>query len=167
MLEISPAGSDLFASAAEAIVNPVNCVGVMGKGLALEFKQRFPENFLSYRRACESADRPDDLLGTVIPWRSPSGLWILNAPTKLHWRDPSRAEYVRSAMEAIDAFCRSNRIASCCMPALGCGLGGLDWDRQALPAIRAIADPSPIRYSGIAPLPSPARSAPSGRMRVR
>jgi len=121
---------DLFASGAEAFVNPVNCVGVAGKGLALEFKRRFPDNYAAYRLACEEAalrvGRPVVFeLPVMRPRRRP--WFIINFPTKDHWRRPSRLEWIESGLEFLLADVRQLSILSIAMPALGCGLGGLPW----------------------------------------
>lgn len=118
---------DLFGSGAEALVNPVNCVGVMGKGLALAFKRRFPDNFARYQRACQAQQvRP----GKMFVVQRPLGAYprfIINFPTKRDWRDASRLDDVALGLSDLVAVVRDNAISSVAVPALGCGLGGLDW----------------------------------------
>lgn len=116
------AGS-LFDSSAQTIVNPVNTVGVMGAGIALEFKRRYPAMFRAYKRFC---DRGELTTGKLFLHRTPDK-WILNFPTKQHWRNPSRIEWVE---EGLDKFVRTytvQGITSIAFPRLGCGHGGLEW----------------------------------------
>ena len=110
---------------------------MMGKGLALEFKQRFPANYDLYRRACSRK-----LLhpGAVCIWHGlPSELpgYIINAATKDHWRSPSKMEYVLSALYYIKNNIEDLKLQSIAIPALGCGLGGLDW-KLVRPSIHAV-----------------------------
>lgn len=116
-------------SGADALVNPVNCVGVMGKGLALEFKKRFPYNFKVYQEACESGQmQPGKML--VVPLGGKPTLaskCIINFPTKRHWRNPSRMEDIEAGLMDLAHVVFDNNIASVAVPALGCGLGGLSW----------------------------------------
>lgn len=120
-----------FTNCVDAIVNPVNCVGQMGKGLALEFKKRYPRNFEIYKQAC------DDGLVTVgsVFWES-AGIKvgdgpsiIANFPTKKHWANPSRIDWIESGLlnMAKTINHKPYAIRSIAIPALGCGLGGLDW----------------------------------------
>jgi O-acetyl-ADP-ribose deacetylase (regulator of RNase III) len=117
------AKGDLFADGADALVNPVNCVGVMGKGLALEFKKRFPKNFKAYELYCE--------LGYLDPGETfnyeERDRFIINAATKNHWKGQSRIEYIRDCLNSIRVTLLQNNIESIAIPALGCGLGGLSW----------------------------------------
>jgi O-acetyl-ADP-ribose deacetylase (regulator of RNase III) len=126
---------DLLQADAEAIVNTVNCVGVMGRGLALQFKQAYPENFRAYEAACRRGDlRPGRMLVFETGLANPR--YIINFPTKRHWRDRSRMEDIDSGLTTlVDDICR-RRITSIAIPPLGCGLGGLDW-RNVRPRIEA------------------------------
>jgi O-acetyl-ADP-ribose deacetylase (regulator of RNase III) len=125
MIEISR--GNLLTAEVDALVNTVNCVGYMGKGIALQFKQAFPENFKHYELACEAGEvQPGRMLvhdkgGLVKP------RWIINFPTKRHWRGKSRLEDVRAGLEALIADVQRLGIRSIAVPPLGCGLGGLDW----------------------------------------
>lgn len=116
------AGS-LFESDAEALVNTVNTVGVMGKGIAKEFKARYPENFRIYADACRTGTLQT---GRLISFREGEKL-IVNFPTKKHWRDPSKYEYITSGLLALESLILDLPIKSIAIPALGCGNGGLDW----------------------------------------
>lgn len=111
----------------DAIVNAVNCVGVMGKGIALQFKQRWPANFTEYAAACNA--------GNVRPGRMSihalSGLvqpqYIINFPTKDHWREGSRIQFIEEGLVDLVAQVRRLGIRSIAIPPLGCGNGGLYW----------------------------------------
>jgi O-acetyl-ADP-ribose deacetylase (regulator of RNase III) len=120
---------NLLEAEVEALVNAVNTVGVMGKGIALAFKQRFPENFTAYAAACGAGEVQ---VGRMFVHRQTAGAfprWIINFPTKKHWRDPTRIEWVETGLVALAEVVRENQIRSIALPALGCGNGGLDWDR--------------------------------------
>ena len=117
---------NIFDSACEALVNPVNCVGVMGKGLALQFKRRFPANFTSYTAACRRRDLAPGRLH-VFDTGAGAPRLIVNFPTKLHWRDPSRLDHVTQGLHALTGAIAANTIRSIAIPPLGCGLGGLSW----------------------------------------
>jgi O-acetyl-ADP-ribose deacetylase (regulator of RNase III) len=111
----------------EALVNPVNCVGVMGKGLALAFKRSFPAVFAEYARACKAGEI---VLGRVqlVETRAESGpKFVINFPTKNHWRGKSTLDDVRTGTVDLVKQIRTRNIRSIAIPALGCGLGGLEW----------------------------------------
>jgi len=119
---------DLFQEEAEAIVNTVNCVGVMGRGIALQFKKQFPENFKEYELACKQNEVvPGKMLihetGSLIGPK-----YIINFPTKRHWRGASRMEDIESGLQALADVINKLEIKSIALPPLGCGLGGLDWN---------------------------------------
>ncbi len=117
---------DLFDVKADIRVNTVNCVGVMGAGVALAFKQRYPEMFRDYRYDCKSgAIRP----GKMHIWKSLSGDWVINFPTKRDWREPSRYEDIDAGLIDLREYLDSVGPVSVALPALGCGHGGLDWSR--------------------------------------
>jgi O-acetyl-ADP-ribose deacetylase (regulator of RNase III) len=118
---------NLIESDSEALVNTVNCVGYMGKGIALQFKQAFPANFKHYETACHAGDMaPGKMMihdngGLVNP------RYIINFPTKRHWKGKSRIEDVESGLKALVADVQRLGIRSIAVPPLGCGLGGLEW----------------------------------------
>lgn len=122
---------DLLTSTAEALVNPVNTVGVMGKGLALAFRRAHPDSYAAYRTACGNGELR---VGKVFPTRRDGG-WIVHFPTKRHWRDPSRMEWIESGLSDLVRFLRENDVRSVAVPALGCGLGGLAWE-EVEPVVR-------------------------------
>lgn len=118
---------NILAEDVEALVNPVNCMGVMGKGLALQFKNFSPENFKAYKLICEGGKmKPGHLfVFTTYPLVNPT--WIINFPTKRHWRDKSKLDDIRAGLADLVSVVRFHRIKSIAIPALGCGLGGLEW----------------------------------------
>lgn len=115
---------DLFASEAQTLVNTVNCVGIMGKGIALEFKKRFPEMFRDYAKRCAAGQVR---LGRPYLYKQLVGPWILNFPTKDHWRSLSRLEDIVAGLEHLEAHVREWGITSLAVPPLGCGNGQLEW----------------------------------------
>ena len=132
----SYAQGDLLQADAQALVNPVNTVGVMGKGLAAQFKKTFPENFHAYAAACE---RGVVALGEMFvfdygPAAAPR--WIINFPTKSHWRQASNIDDIYAGLDDLRRHIQHLGISSVAVPALGCGLGGLDHN-DVLPAIKA------------------------------
>ena len=120
---------NLLEAEAEALVNTVNCVGFMGKGIALQFKQAFPENFEAYSRACKVGEvRPGRMF--VFETRAMIGpRYIINFPTKRHWKGKSRVEDIDDGLDALIEEVVRLGIKSIAVPPLGCGLGGLDWKR--------------------------------------
>jgi len=120
---------DILKSEAEALVNTVNCVGVMGRGIALQFKNAFPENFKAYAAACKRGEvQPGRMFvfgtGQLTPPR-----YIINFPTKRHWRGKSRIEDIEAGLTALAEVIRDKRIRSIALPPLGSGLGGLEWSK--------------------------------------
>ena len=112
----------------EAIVNTVNTVGVMGKGIALMFKQAYPDNFQQYSIAVK---RNEIGIGRVLPVETGNLMgpkWILNFPTKKHWRQPSQLEWIESGLHDLTRTIERLGIRSVAVPPLGCGAGGLEWD---------------------------------------
>lgn len=123
MLELIEKGN-IFNSSCEFLVNPVNCVGVMGKGLALEFKNKYPLNFEIYKKACDNASfNIGNLL--IVPV---DNKFIVNFPTKKHWRNKSDLEFIKIGLEELKVAIKDFNIKSIALPKLGCGLGGLDWN---------------------------------------
>jgi O-acetyl-ADP-ribose deacetylase (regulator of RNase III) len=150
---------NLLESAAEALVNTVNTVGVMGKGVALMFKEAFPQNFRDYEAACRAREvcvgkmfvtRRDGFLGPK---------WIINFPTKAHWRNPSKLEWVADGLDDLVAVVTKNQIGSIALPPLGAGNGGLDWPSvrdlvvsrlSALEDVRVIIYEPTMQYQNVA-----------------
>src|ERR1039457_2510055 len=115
---------DMFSSEAQTLVNTVNCVGVMGKGVALAFKERFPEMYRDYVRLCD-ARRVQ--LGEPYLYKQLTGPWILNFPTKDHWRSVSRLSDIIRGLQYLEEHYEEWGITSLAVPPLGCGQGGLEW----------------------------------------
>jgi O-acetyl-ADP-ribose deacetylase (regulator of RNase III) len=118
---------DLLQADAEALVNPVNCVGVMGRGLAAQFKRAYPTNFTAYAQACKRHEVQPGRMLIVATGRRTNARWVINFPTKRHWRDNSRLDDIDSGLAALVADVNRLGIRSIAVPPLGCGLGGLEW----------------------------------------
>jgi len=121
--------TEIFQSPARVLVNTVNIVGVMGKGIAKEFKDYYPEMFTQYQRLCE---RGEFQVGQLWLFKTPRK-WILNFPTKKHWRQSSRPEYIEAGLEKFVNTYAENSITSISFPMLGCGNGELDWEQTVQP----------------------------------
>ncbi|HET6456108.1 MAG TPA: macro domain-containing protein [Armatimonadota bacterium] len=134
--------ADLFVIQADAIVNPVNCKGVMGKGIALEMKKRYPRSYRAYKAACEwSHLRPGVLLYVAGQGGERS---VVHFPTKDHWTQPSRLEWIQAGLEDLQRHYAAWGLKSIAMPQLGCGLGGLNWD-DVRPLFFAALEPEPLK----------------------
>ena len=118
---ISYVRGNLLEADVEALVNTVNTVGVMGKGIALQFKNRFAANFLAYAQACKLGQVQTGLMFVTEPQELMGPRWIVNFPTKRHWRDPSRLEWVVDGLQDLRSFLVSNAVPSIALPALGAG----------------------------------------------
>lgn len=155
---------DVLSESAEALVNTVNCMGVMGRGVALQFKRRFPENFKAYELACKK--------GEVFPGKmfvfETGDLFpriIINFPTKLHWRQGSRMDFIDAGLADLVRILRERNVTSVAVPPLGCGLGGLEWN-EVRPKIEAALDSVPglsavLFEPGAAPATMVAGKAPN------
>ena len=121
---------NLMASQDAVLVNTVNTVGVMGKGIALQFKDEFPHNFEVYADACRKGELYPGKLLIVKDYSTRYGeKTIVNFPTKVHWRNPSRYEYIEKGLVALRKYLEDEKVESISIPPLGCGNGGLDWRR--------------------------------------
>ena len=114
---------NLLEDDAQALVNTVNTVGAMGKGIALQFKQRFPANFVAYAQGCKLGQMQTGRMFVSEPGELTGPRWLVNFPTKQHWRDPSRLEWVVDGLQDLRGFLMSNAVQSIALP----GLGGLPW----------------------------------------
>jgi O-acetyl-ADP-ribose deacetylase (regulator of RNase III) len=161
---IEPGKGNLLEADVEALVNTVNCVGHMGKGIALQFKQAYPDNFAAYQKAVRASEvRPGSMFvfetGLVINPR-----FIINFPTKRHWRGKSRMEDIDSGLVGLVREIKTRSIRSIAVPPLGCGNGGLDWHEvrpRILKALEPLADLRVLLYtpSGApAPVEMPVRT---------
>lgn len=118
---------DILNCEAEAIINTVNCVGVMGRGLALQFKNKYPQNFQAYHQACKLGQVQ---IGKMFVFQVNSLIfpkYIINFPTKNHWRGKSQMEYIETGLQDLISVIQEHQIRSIAIPPLGAGLGGLDW----------------------------------------
>ena len=118
---------DILKAKADALINTVNCVGVMGRGIALQFKKAFPEVFKAYESACKRGEVMPGKVSVYDLNRFEQPHYVINLPTKRHWRGKSRIEDVESGLVALVAEVRRLGIKSVAVPPLGCGLGGLQW----------------------------------------
>lgn len=119
---------NILAEDAEAIVNTVNCVGIMGRGIALQFKNAYPENFKAYAAACNRHEVQPGRMFVFETGRLTNPHYIINFPTKRHWRGKSRIEDIKAGLIALVEEIRTRNIHSIAIPPLGSGLGGLDWN---------------------------------------
>ena len=131
---------DLMQSPAQVLVNTVNTVGVMGKGIAKDYKKIYPEMFKRYQELCEN-----NLfnVGQLWLYKTPHK-WVLNFPTKKHWRQPSKIEYIEAGLEKFVKTYTEKRITSIAFPMLGCGNGELDWNNQVKPQMEKYLKNLPI-----------------------
>ena len=127
---------DIFESSAQVLVNAVNTVGVMGAGIALSFKNRYPAMFNEYRSLCNKK-----LLvpGRLYLWRG-ADKQVLLFPTKEHWRNPSKLEYIELGLKEFRRTWKQLGITSIALPKLGCGYGGLDWEKVKLLMEKYLSD---------------------------
>ncbi|HET6568938.1 MAG TPA: macro domain-containing protein, partial [Rhodothermales bacterium] len=153
---------DILKADEEALVNTVNCVGVMGKGIALQFRNKYPENYEAYADACKAKELKVGRMfvfdrGALIPGAWPR--YIINFPTKEHWRGKSKLEYVLRGLDTLVDEVRRRGITSIAVPPLGCGNGGLKW-REVRPAIeRAFARLPDVRVLLYEPAGAPKADA--------
>jgi O-acetyl-ADP-ribose deacetylase (regulator of RNase III)/uncharacterized protein YwgA len=132
---------DMLKADADALVNTVNTVGVMGKGIALQFKEAFPYNNKEYVRACKDNElAPGKLLAVWDSNLLYGRKLIVNFPTKVHWRQPSQYEYIEKGLRAIRELIIKENIKSIAIPPLGSGNGGLDWNKVKPMIIESLRD---------------------------
>lgn len=153
MIEIR--SGNLLLADAEALVNTVNCVGVMGKGIALQFKQAFPDNYDFYRDACtKDLVKPGAMLtyetGSMVNPRV-----IINFPTKRHWKGKSKLEDIEKGLSALKSEVRRLGIKSIAIPPLGCGNGGLEWEQVRPLIVETFMELPDVRVLLYAPTGSP------------
>lgn len=152
---IERAQGDLLIADTEALVNTVNCVGVMGKGIALQFKKAFPENFKAYEAACRREEVRPGRMFVFETGQMFNPRYIINFPTKRHWRGKSRYEDIESGLKALVREVRQQKIRSIAVPPLGSGLGGLQWSRVKGMITAAFADMPDVRVKLYEPKSSP------------
>ncbi len=139
--------NDIVTADAEALVNTVNCVGVMGRGIALQFRKAFPENFAAYKVVCDRGELHPGQLFVYVQNQLTNPRYIINFATKDHWKGKSRLNYIDSGLKALVQEVQQRGIHSIAIPPLGCGLGGLSWSDvrpriehafSALPDVRVL-----------------------------
>ncbi len=134
---------------AEALVNAVNCVGVMGKGVALQFKEAYRNNFVQYKQACTMGKVQPGQMFITETGNVSNPRYIINFPTKRHWRAKSRSVDIENGLRSLVADIQQLNISSIAIPALGCGNGGLNWDeirQQIEVAVSSLSDVRIILY---------------------
>ncbi|MDD9875296.1 MAG: macro domain-containing protein [Gammaproteobacteria bacterium] len=156
---------NLFDSNAQTLCNAVNTVGVMGAGIAKEFKSRYPEMFADYKQRCEEKRV---LIGKPYCWKpaDESARWVLIFPTKRHWRNPSQIEWLESGLQHLTENYKKWGIRSLAMPALGCSLGGLDW-KHVRPLMEKYLDEMDVPVEIYEPLPNSKKHIRKRRIRSR
>lgn len=136
---------DMLREDVEALVNTVNCVGIMGRGIALQFREAFPENYKKYAAACKREEvRPGKMFIVETGWLT-NPKFIINFPTKRHWRGKSRIEDIESGLEALHGDIQRLHIHSIAVPPLGSGLGGLHWPDVRVRIEQALGDLRSVR----------------------
>ncbi|MGC5286935.1 macro domain-containing protein [Micromonospora sp. DT231] len=144
------AQGNLLTADAVALVNAVNTVGVMGKGIALQFKRAYPANYAAYRAACAAKEVKLGQMFLFDSARPGPGRYVINFPTKGHWRTGSKVTDVQAGLSDLVRVVRAHDISTVAVPALGCGNGGLDWEDirplierafAALPHVRVLVFP--------------------------
>ncbi len=147
---------DILREDAEAIINTVNCVGVMGRGIALQFKNSFPQNFKAYAVACKNEEVQPGRMFVFETGQLTNPRYIINFPTKRHWRGKSRMEDIETGLKDLVEVIHQYNIRSVAIPPLGSGLGGLDWS-EVRPRIEEAMQPlSDVRVIIYAPKGAPA-----------
>lgn len=131
--------TSILDSQAQTLVNTINTVGVMGKGLASAMRDRYPDMFTAYKRLCDAGEID---IGKLWLWKA-SDQWVLNFPTKKHWRNPSKLEYVEAGLQKFAQEYDRKGIFEISFPRLGCGNGGLKWD-DVRPLMERYLGPLPI-----------------------
>lgn len=148
---------NILAEDAEALVNTVNCVGVMGRGIALQFKNAFPENFMQYERACQRGEVQPGRMFVVETGQLNLPKYIINFPTKRHWRGQSRMEDIDAGLVDLQRVIREREITSIAIPPLGSGLGGLNWDDVRPRIVDALRGLTNLRVVIFEPSGAPAK----------
>jgi O-acetyl-ADP-ribose deacetylase (regulator of RNase III) len=147
---------NILEEEAEALVNTVNCVGFMGRGIALQFKKAWPENFKAYAAACRRQEVQPGRMFVFETGQLTNPRYIINFPTKRHWRGKSRMEDIEAGLEALVGEIRQRGIRSVALPPLGAGLGGLKWAEVRARIERAMHDLPDVRTVVFEPGQTPA-----------
>lgn len=157
---------DVVRADAEALVNTVNCVGVMGRGVALQFRKAFPENYQAYRAVCDRAELQPGMMLVHDLGRLTNPRYIINFPTKRHWKGKSRLEDIESGLTALVREVRARGITSIAVPPLGCGLGGLRWSDVRPRIERAFAELPDVQVQLFEPVGEPSPDVVAREARV-
>jgi len=131
---------NLLDEPVEALVNTVNTVGVMGKGIALMFKERFPKNMAAYSQACKAGQVTTGKMFVTETGELMGARWIINFPTKQHWRDKSKIEWIEEGLQELKQFIIEHQVKSIAIPPLGAGNGGLNWHEVKSKIEAALSD---------------------------
>ncbi|WP_372022626.1 macro domain-containing protein (plasmid) [Tistrella mobilis] len=153
---ISFTTGDILAADADALVNTVNCVGVMGRGIALQFRNAFPANFEAYAAACKLGDVRPGRMFIFETGALTSPRYIINFPTKRHWRGKSRMEDIEAGLQALVETIRRLELRSIAIPPLGAGLGGLPWDAVRARIVEAVSPLTEVQVIVFEPRDAPA-----------
>ena len=153
---------DILAEDAEALINTVNCVGIMGRGIALQFKKAFPDNFKAYEAACKREEVQPGRMFVFETNQLTNPRYIINFPTKRHWRGKSRIEDIDAGLKALVEEIKNRGIRSLAIPPLGSGLGGLDWAQVRLRLEKALCDLDDLEVIVFEP-----KGAPDARAMVK
>jgi len=156
---ITLAKGNLIEADAEALVNSVNCEGYMGKGIALQFKKAFPENFKAYARACRAGEVQAGRMFVFSTGSMINPRYIINFPTKRKWRAKSRIEDIEAGLKTMVEEIHDRGITTIAVPPLGCGLGGLNWHEVKPRIERAFARLPQVRVLLFEPAGAPAAKA--------
>lgn len=152
---------DILQADVDAVINTVNTVGVMGKGLALQFKRRYPENFKQYKRACDSGIVQIGSMFVTETYELRGPRYVINFPTKKHWRADSRLDYIRAGLADLIRVIEDLKIRSIAVPPLGAGNGGLNWAEVRTLVDQALADLPGVEIQVFEPVNAHFSVAPS------
>lgn len=153
---------DILNADVEALVNTVNCVGIMGRGIALQFKNMFPENFEAYASACALDEVQPGKMFVFETGHLTNPRYIINFPTKRHWRGKSRIEDIEAGLQDLVSEIKRRHIKSVAIPPLGSGLGGLEWSEVKLLILEAVRELSDLEVHVFEP-----RGAPDAKVMAR
>ncbi len=156
---IKETSGNLLNAEAEALVNTVNCVGVMGKGIALQFRQAYPEMFREYAKACKAGKVRPGKMWVYETGSLHNPKFIINFPTKRHWKGKARIEDIEAGLHALVADLKRLKIKSVAVPPLGCGNGGLDWNDVRPRIVKALGHTSGIQVQLFKPSGAPPADA--------
>ncbi len=146
---------DILTADVEALVNTVNCVGIMGRGIALQFRNVFPDNFHAYEVACKRGEVQPGRMFVFETHRLTNPRYVINFPTKRHWRGKSRLADIKAGLPALVAEIKRLRIRSIAIPPLASGLGGLDWNDVRPLIVRALDEVQDLKAIVFEPLGAP------------